>query len=303
MWTPVVCRSTSGGPQTSWTLQLEDELSTVLIAFLVLIEVCLPSLGYDWPKNGILRPQIANPKFATNNPTLTTVALEKPFCVFDGSMMKGASYEVYLFVIMGHSGNASVSVTDSSSKPLGATFRQTNGGQNRPYKAAVFDVPSCASPPKLSDAADPIQVPAVLTQYLVRVGNDSSCLYDPNFLDVCNPPLFQDTAYRFKYLLVDRTAGIMRDQTLWSHPTKTKMLKHSGTIDSSPGQRSGGMIVITSILSVLMFLLVAGFLVAVYSAVTESEDTLTETRYESQATQQVAPALQELSELAASPCH
>lgn len=45
------------------------------------------------------RPQIANPKFATNNPTLTTIALEKPFCVFDGSMLKGTDYDVYLYVM------------------------------------------------------------------------------------------------------------------------------------------------------------------------------------------------------------
>ncbi|KAJ6668451.1 hypothetical protein lerEdw1_011933 [Lerista edwardsae] len=250
-----------------------------------------------------VRPHMANRKFATNNPTLTTIALAKPFCVFDGSMLKGSSYKVYLYV-MAHSASSSASsVTDNGSKPLGTTFQQTNGGQKGPYKAAVFDVPDCASPPKLFDAADPTQAPAVLTRYLIRVGNDSSCLYDPNFLDVCNPPLFQATTYRFKYLLVDRIAGIMKDQTLWSHPIKTKMLKQSVTIDTLPGQRSGGMIVIACILSMLMVLLVAGFLVAIYMSVTWSEDTLTESRYESQAARHVTPRREEISELTTSLCH
>ncbi|XP_053112302.1 uroplakin-3a isoform X2 [Hemicordylus capensis] len=244
----------------------------------------------------ILRPQIANPAFAINNPTLTTVALEKPFCIFDGSISKGDSYKVYLYVMVDLASASRSSVTDNSSKPLDATFQQTNGGQSGPYKAAVFNVPNCASPPMLSDAADPTKVPAVLTQYLIRVGNDSSCLYDPNFQGVCNPPLSQDTTYRFKYLLADITVGVMKDQTPWSHPVKMKKLKQSTTIDTWPGRRSGGMIVICSILSVLMLLLMVGFLTAMFFAITGAEETVAETRYESQTIQEAVPRVQEISE-------
>ncbi|XP_062991093.1 uroplakin-3a [Elgaria multicarinata webbii] len=245
----------------------------------------------------IQRPQIANPRFAMNNPTLTTVALEKPFCVFDGLMSKEASYEVFLYVMAESAGTSRPSVADNSSKPLNATFQETGGGQSGPYKAAVFNVPNCASPPKLSDVADATKAPAVLTQYLIRVGDNAACLYDPNFLDVCNPPLSQDTAYRFKYLLVDRTAGVMKDQTQWSHPIKTKRPKQSSAIDTWPGRRTGGMIVITSILSVLMSILVAGFLAATLLAVTPSEEIPTETRYESRTVQQTVARVQETSEL------
>ncbi|XP_061438397.1 uroplakin-3a isoform X2 [Rhineura floridana] len=251
-----------------------------------------------------LRPQIANHKLATNNPTLTTVALEKPFCVFDGLMLKGTSYEVYLYTMV-DSGTSRPSVTDNRSKPLNATFQQTNGGQSGPYKAAVFHAPNCASPPKLSDAADATKASAVMTQYLIRVGDDAACLYDPNFLEACNSPLSQDTVYRFKYLLVDRTAGVMKGQTLWSHPIKTRRVKQSSTIDTWPGRRSGGMIVITSILSVLMFIVVVGFVAAILLAVTPSEETPTEMRYESQTTQLAVPRVLEMSEshLIASPIH
>ncbi|XP_067387135.1 uroplakin-3a isoform X2 [Emydura macquarii macquarii] len=242
-----------------------------------------------------LRPQIANPKFATNNPTLTTIALEKPFCVFDGSLSPGSSYAVYLYAMVDTASAISSSVTDNSSKPLNTTFQDTNGGQLGPYKAALFSVPNCASPPKIADVINMKKVSDVLKQYLFRMGDDVTCLYDPNFPGVCNPPLAEDTTYRFKYLLVDVVAGLVKEQTPWSDPMKTKRIKQSSTIDTWPGRRSGGMIVITSILSTLMFFLVVGFLASIFFTVAASGEASTETRHESQTTQQGAPRSQDSS--------
>ncbi|XP_010209639.1 PREDICTED: uroplakin-3a [Tinamus guttatus] len=173
-------------------------------------------------KDQSLRPQLADPQLATSNPTLTTVALEKPFCMFDSSLSPNKSYSVYLYAMMESAIAGSSLVTDHSGKPLNSTFQQMSGGQLGPYKAAVFSVPNCASPPNPADAADINKVADVLKQYLFRVGDDGTCLHDPNFLDVCNPPLAPDTTYRFKYTLVDNTDGIMKDQTLWSDPIKTR---------------------------------------------------------------------------------
>ncbi|XP_021543478.1 uroplakin-3a isoform X2 [Neomonachus schauinslandi] len=47
-----------------------------------------------------LQPQLASVTFATNNPTLTTVALEKPLCMFDSSEALGSNYEIYLYVLV-----------------------------------------------------------------------------------------------------------------------------------------------------------------------------------------------------------
>uniref|UniRef100_A0A9L0IL62 Uroplakin 3A n=1 Tax=Equus asinus TaxID=9793 RepID=A0A9L0IL62_EQUAS len=47
-----------------------------------------------------LQPQLASVTFATNNPTLTTVALEKPLCLFDSSAALHGTYEVYLYVLV-----------------------------------------------------------------------------------------------------------------------------------------------------------------------------------------------------------
>lgn len=54
----------------------------------------LPPLGVN------LQPQLASVTFATNNPTLTTVALEKPLCMFDSSAALDGPCEVYLYVLV-----------------------------------------------------------------------------------------------------------------------------------------------------------------------------------------------------------
>ncbi|XP_032842346.2 uroplakin-3a [Tyto alba] len=250
--------------------------------WVVLAFCCLGQLCADQS----LKPRIAAPQFATNNPTLTTVALEKPFCIFDSSLRPNKSYVIYLYAMKELASAISSLVTNNSSKPLNSTFQQTSGGQLGPYRAALFNVPNCASPPKLADVGDVNKVSDVLKQYLFRVGDDVTCLYDPNFLAVCNPPLAPDTTYRFKYVLLDSTEGIMKDQTLWSDPIKTRRVKLPLKIDTWPGRRSGDMIVISSILSVLVFLLLAGFLASVSAAVMGSEKSSAETRGMSQTIQQ-----------------
>nr|XP_011790158.1 PREDICTED: uroplakin-3a isoform X2 [Colobus angolensis palliatus] len=47
-----------------------------------------------------LQPQLASMTFATNNPTLTTVALEKPLCMFDSSEALTGTHKVYLYVLV-----------------------------------------------------------------------------------------------------------------------------------------------------------------------------------------------------------
>ncbi|NXW40529.1 UPK3A protein, partial [Nyctiprogne leucopyga] len=260
--------------------------------WVVLAFCCLGQLCADQS----LKPQTVAPQLATNNPTLTTIAIEKPFCMFDSSLRPNKSYVIYLYAMKESASVISSLVTDNNNKPLNSTFQQTSGGQLGPYKAASFNVPNCASPPKLADVGDVNKVSDILKQYLFRVGDDATCLYDPNFLAVCNPPLAPDTTYRFKYVLVDSTEGIMKDQTLWSDPIKTRRVKLPLKIDTWPGRRSGDMIVITSILSVLMFLLLAGLLASVSSAVMGSEDSSGETRGMSQTIQQSEPRPQLSSE-------
>lgn len=46
------------------------------------------------------QPQLASVTFVTNNPTLTTVALEKPLCMFDSTAALDGPHQVYLYVLV-----------------------------------------------------------------------------------------------------------------------------------------------------------------------------------------------------------
>ncbi|XP_063099760.1 uroplakin-3a isoform X2 [Cavia porcellus] len=142
-----------------------------------------------------LQPQLASIAFATNNPTLTTVALEKPLCMFDSTVPLMGSYKVLLYVMADLAGSRNTSIQDSNKTPLRATFQQTMGGRTGPYQAAAFDLTPCSDLPSLDAVGDVSQALAILDAYLIRVGDNRTCLWDPNFRGLCNPPLAAATAY------------------------------------------------------------------------------------------------------------
>ncbi|XP_074247082.1 uroplakin-3a isoform X3 [Saimiri boliviensis] len=236
-----------------------------------------------------LQPQLASVTFATNNPTLTTVALEKPLCMFDSSEALTGTYEVYLYVLVDSAGSGNASVQDSTKTPLSSTFQQTEGGRTGPYKAVAFDLIPCGDLPSLDAVGDESQASQILNAYLVRVGVNRTCLWDPNFQGLCNPPLSAATEYRFKYVLVNMSTGLVEDQTLWSDPIRTNQLTPYSAIDTWPGRRSGGMIVITSILGSLPFFLLMGFAGAIVLSLLDMGSSDGETTHDSQITQEAVP--------------
>ncbi|XP_035129397.2 uroplakin-3a [Callithrix jacchus] len=236
-----------------------------------------------------LQPQLASVTFATNNPTLTTVALEKPLCMFDSSEALTGTYEVYLYVLVDSAGSRNASVQDRTKTPLSSTFQQTEGGRTGPYKAVAFDLIPCSDLPSLDAIGDVSQASQILNAYLVRVGVNRTCLWDPNFQGLCNPPLSAATEYRFKYVLVNMSTGLVEDQTLWSDPIRTNQLTPYSAIDTWPGRRSGGMIVITSILGSLPFFLLVGFAGAIVLSLLDMGSSDGETTHDSQITQEAVP--------------
>ncbi|DAA29023.1 uroplakin-3a [Bos indicus] len=236
-----------------------------------------------------LQPQLASVTFATNNPTLTTVALEKPLCMFDSSAALHGTYEVYLYVLVDSASFRNASVQDSTKTPLSSTFQQTQGGRTGPYKAAAFDLTPCSDSPSLDAVRDVSRASEILNAYLIRVGTNGTCLLDPNFQGLCNPPLSAATEYRFKYVLVNMSSGLVQDQTLWSDPIRTDRLTLYSAIDTWPGRRSGGMIVITSILGSLPFFLLIGFAGAIVLSLVDRGDADGATSHDSQITQEAVP--------------
>ncbi|XP_032201838.1 uroplakin-3a [Mustela erminea] len=236
-----------------------------------------------------LQPQLASMTFATNNPTLTTVALEKPLCMFDSSAALDGTYEIYLYVLVDLASSRNASVQDDSRTPLSSTFQQTEGGRTGPYKAVAFDLSPCSDLPSLDALGDVARASEILNAYLVRVGANGTCLSDPNFRGLCNPPLSAATEYRFKYVLVNMSTGLVQDQTLWSDPIRTNRLTPYSAIDTWPGRRSGGMIVITSILGSLPFFLLVAFAGAVVLSLLDTGSSDRETTHDSQITQEAVP--------------
>ncbi|KAM4677365.1 uroplakin-3a [Discoglossus pictus] len=192
-------------------------------------------------------PALVNPKYITVNPTQTTIIMEKPYCRFT------EPGTVYLYAV--RNGVTNNAVYDNAGKIFTLTYVQTNGGSIGPYQVISFGVPSCTKDIPFENLTDP-------TPYVIRVGDNTNCLNDPNSSGPCNAPLLNGTAYRFKYVLADSN-GIKKDETDWSLPITTKNGKDHEAMDSWPGRRSGGMIVLTSILSTLLFFLLVAFVAAV----------------------------------------
>ncbi|XP_004380061.1 uroplakin-3a isoform X1 [Trichechus manatus latirostris] len=250
----------------------------------------LLALGCLWLGSAVdLQPQLASMTFVTNNPTLTTVALEKPLCMFDSSAALVGTYEVYLYVLAESPSFRNASVQDRTGVPLSSTFRQTEGGRTAPYKAAAFALQPCSDLPSLDAAGDASQASEILNTYLVRVGANGTCLSDPNFQGLCNPPLSAATEYRFKYVLVNMSTGLVQDQTLWSDPIRTNRLTRYSAIDMWPGRRSGGMIVITSVLGSLPFFLLLGFAGTIFLSFVDTGSPDGGTVHDSQVTQEAVP--------------
>ncbi|XP_037371103.1 uroplakin-3a [Talpa occidentalis] len=250
-----------------------------------------------------LQPELAGVTLAPNNPTLTTVALEKPLCVFDSSEALHGAHEVHLYVLVASALSRNASVQDSTQAPLSSTFQQTEGGRTGPYKALAFDLTPCSDLPSLDAVGEVARASEILSAYLVRVGADGSCLSDPNFQGLCNPPLSAATEYRFKYVLVNVSTGLVQDQTLWSDPIGTKQPTPHSVIDTWPGRRSGGMIVITSILGSLPFLLLVAFAGAVISSFVDTGDPGGEITHDSRITQEAGPRALGTPELSLPPAH
>lgn len=86
---------------------------------------------------------------------------------------------------------------DAANAPLSATFQQTAGGRTGPYKAAAFELTPCSDLPSLDAVGEVARASEILHAYLVRVGDNGTCLSDPNFQGLCNPPLSPATGYRW----------------------------------------------------------------------------------------------------------
>lgn len=144
--TVTVCRHGAGGAQ-SVPMGVDSSTGAQLLS-------SPPPLGVN------LQPQLASVTFATNNPTLTTVALEKPLCMFDSSAALDGTYEIYLYVLVDlGEGSASLGGTE---RVFGPCAGRRTGGRQSDVLALSFSSPVyltgrhlCCSVPALGCALQP----------------------------------------------------------------------------------------------------------------------------------------------------
>ncbi|KAL8198805.1 UNVERIFIED_CONTAM: hypothetical protein K2H54_024549 [Gekko kuhli] len=95
---------------------------------------------------------------------------------------------------------------------------------------------------------------------VLRVGNESTCKNDNNPTR-CNGPLPSPGPYRVKFLVMNSNGS--KAETRWSGPITLNKAQVWQTLDTWPGRRSGDMVVITVILSILCGVVTLGFLCTV----------------------------------------
>nr|XP_056720964.1 uroplakin-3b-like [Euleptes europaea] len=168
--------------------------------------------------------------------TASTFALDPPNCIFDS--LVNTTDEIWLVV-------AFTNATNSFKNP-------TNPQQIPPYE-------------NLYSTYAYMTMKATISQYpcnrdksgsVLRVGNESSCK-NHNSLTPCNGPLPSPGPYRVKFLAMDSTGS--KAETRWSGPITLNKAQTWKTVDTWPGRRSGDMIVVTVILSILCGVVTAGF--------------------------------------------
>ncbi|XP_063813236.1 uroplakin-3b [Pseudophryne corroboree] len=163
----------------------------------------------------------------TNSPipgrvTATTLALDTPQCLFNQSSTNTVWLIVANSTVAAQLNNTSLAIPVPYSPLISQGYYRTLGKAENTF-------------PCLNSA-----------QY-IRVGDDTACSDPSN----CNGPLPSPGSYQVKFIVLN-SAGMLSDQTSWSGVISLHQGKSSSIIDTWPGGRSGAMIVITSILSILL---------------------------------------------------
>ncbi|XP_044312041.1 uroplakin-3b-like [Varanus komodoensis] len=236
-------------------------LSTVVLLVVALHTLQAEDVNY--------KPRLTSEKVA-GRITASTFVLEQPRCIFN-EVVKPTD-NVWLVVALSEA-------EDELPIPLSAReLPYQSFGSNSSYmtlKTPVTNYP-CPDPGEASEA---------LT--VLRVGSETGCITDLSWPD-CNGPLPGPGPYKVKFVAMNSTQ--ITAQSHWSDLITLRKGKDPNSINTQPARRSAGMIVITSVLSILFAILLAALITALvykYSNICDgteimgTRDSATVTHYNS----------------------
>ncbi|NWU35597.1 UPK3B protein, partial [Hylia prasina] len=96
---------------------------------------------------------------------------------------------------------------------------------------------------------------------VLRVGSETSCTQDER-RPSCNGPLPGPGPYRVKFLALEDSVPVA--ETSWSQPITLRQAKSPNSISTAGSGHSAGMIAITTILSILFAILLAGLVAMLF---------------------------------------
>uniref|UniRef100_A0A8C8S8J6 Uncharacterized protein n=1 Tax=Pelusios castaneus TaxID=367368 RepID=A0A8C8S8J6_9SAUR len=209
----------------------------ILLLALVLLIAC--------STRGQLTPINYQPVIATSpmegQITSSTFVLEQPRCIFNQTSTPPD--EIWLMVAYSDAVSSIKNPDSLQSRPSYQQFTT-----NRHYMTmgtSLLNYP-CAS--NLGQIT------------VLRVGNETVCVLDTSRPD-CNGPLPGPGPYSVKFLAINPQGGVTAE-TKWSAEITLKTGKNIADIETWPRRRSAGMIVITTLLSILLAVLLACFIAA-----------------------------------------
>ncbi|NXI10611.1 UPK3B protein, partial [Irena cyanogastra] len=181
-----------------------------------------PALTQDPPLEGVT--------------TASTFVLDQPRCVFDNY----GNADIWLVVALDQ---ATSSFNNSAGPGTPETAFQSFPAPVRAYMTLNATLGSYPCPKPAGDIA------------VLRVGSETSCAQDVT-RPTCNGPLPGPGPYRVKFLALEGSVPVA--ETPWSMSITLRTAKSPSAISTAGSGHSAGMIAITTILSILFAILLAG---------------------------------------------
>ncbi|NWV07429.1 UPK3L protein, partial [Ptilonorhynchus violaceus] len=168
--------------------------------------------------------------------TASTFVLEQPRCIFEGY----DNADIWLVVAL----DTAASAFNNSARPgTPETAFQDFPDSVHAYMTLNATLANYPCPKRAGDIT------------VLRVGSETSCTQDAA-RPTCNGPLPGPGPYRVKFLALEGSEPVA--ETGWSAPITLRTAKSPSAISTTDSGHSGGMIALTTILSTLFAILLAG---------------------------------------------